>query len=380
MEKITPHVPVFGINKSPVDYRDIPMATVVAAPTTLPSSGFVDISKLPVWYQRQIGACTGHAGGKLKQKLDSVDLNSVPQLSARFLYAIAKCKDGQQAQGTSPRNIAQALKDYGCATEATVPNDTTLDHETYVFNRKIENIPVAAFTEAVRYKISGYSFPNVKNLSELKTAVLNCNGAMLLVQVGQEWWTSKVGVTSWSAADVLPLRAPKSIVSGHEVYLYGYTDVVENGITRTKIYIFNSWSDQWGDKGMGWFYYDEYAAFVIEAITVTDIPDSIASQLKLLPAKADFKHSFATAINFGQTGAEVTALQTALMIDGCFPSSEYAQLLICNGLGTYGPHTALAVTAYQTKYKLATPAVIAGIAGKSVGPATRAHLNSWTNK
>lgn len=363
-----------GSMQSPPDYRDIPLAAVSPIAGAYPSSGEVDISKLPVWMQNKIGACTGHAGGKYKQKMDLEDTGQVYPLSARFLYAIAKCQDGVADEGTYPRLIAATLKNYGCATEKTCPNDTTLDHETYVYQRKLANIPKAAFDEAGPYKISGYAFPNVTNPDELKDAILNHSGAMILVRLGQEWWTP-----SWSAKDILPLRAPASIVGGHEVYLYKYEVVTENGKERIKFYILNSWSDKWGDSGKGWFYYDEYSPYINEAITFTDIPTHIIDQLQQLPTKETFRHNFTKVINYRNTGSEVAALQTALMIDGCFSSDMYSKLLAENALGYYGTITANAVICYQKKHSVASLAEINYLQGKVVGPKTLASLNSWTN-
>jgi hypothetical protein len=379
--KFVPYVPGFSAHASPVDYRDIPLAAV--APTiavTLPSKAFIDVSMLPVWHQHKLGACVGHAGAKYRQKQENIETAKIPQLSARFLYALAKCRDGVQDEGTYPRLVASILKDVGCATETTVPNDTLLDHETYVYNRNETNIPSAAWEEAKAFKISGYAFPNVKDLNSLKSAVVNFSGAMLLLRIGAEWYTSKSGVISWLAKDVLPLRIPSPAVGGHEVYLYGYEDVNENGKSRTKMYIFNSWSTDWGDKGMGYFYFDEYAPYIVEAITHVDVPAVIIDTINQLPTKDSFKHNFNKTITLGQQNTEVVALQTALMIDGEFNKDLYSSLLKTSGLGYYGITTAKALYDYQVKYKVSSMIELNALAGKSCGPKTRAHLNNWTNK
>lgn len=367
---------------SPRDYRDVPLAAATNIPTAFPSSYFADIDDIPIWYQRKIGACVGHAAAKYKQKLDKVETGRVIPLSARFLYAVAKCRDGYSFEGTYPRLVASILKNDGCATEAFVPNDTTLTHEEYVYNRNEKNIPAAAFEDAKAYRILGYAFADVKNVNELKTAIINSNGAMLLMRVGKEWYTSKDGRTSWKAEDILPLRAPAEIVSGHEVWLYGYEDVVEKGETRTKFYIMNSWSERWGEDGIGWFYHDEYVDFLNEAITMVDLPNDVKEQMKQLPTKETFRHFFAWNVKRGQSGKQVIALQTALMIDGTFDRDLYSELLQSNELGWFGPVTADALYNYQKKYKIASDAelkYVRYILGGVAGPKTRQHLNNWTN-
>ena len=104
-----------GAIKSPLDERDFKLEIVASAslPETLPESVMIDVSKLPVWHQRKIGACVGHAWGKSQQRCEFVEKGKVIPLSARFLYAIAKCKDGYSGEGTYPRLVGQILKDYG---------------------------------------------------------------------------------------------------------------------------------------------------------------------------------------------------------------------------------------------------------------------------
>lgn len=367
-----------GAIPSPEDYRDIPLAALIpAGAAPLPASFFVDIKNIPIWDQNKLGACVGHAGAKYKQKLDETDTKTVYPLSARFVYAMAKCQDGYSDEGTYPRLVAQIMKDFGVATEKTVPNDTTIPHETYVYNRKQNNIPGAPlFPDAAPFKISGYAFPNVKDPESLKAAIVNFQGAMLLVQVGKEWYTDKNGKTSWKEKDVLPLRIPKVVISGHEIYLYGY-ETVGN---RIKFYFVNSWSDEWGKLGIGYFWYDEYKPYIIEAITVVDIPNEMQQTVDQLPTKENFKFNFTKQVSYGQRNSDVVALQTALMIDGEFDKALYVDLLKSNELGYYGTTTQKAVAAYQAKYKLDTIVNLGIINGKYIGPKTRAHLNAWTNK
>lgn len=360
-----------GAIKSPPDYRDVPI-TAVAAAGPMPSKYFEDVDVLPVWYQRQLGACVGHAGAKYKQYLDYLETGKIFPLSARFVYALAKCRDGFAGEGTYPRLVAGIMtKDHeGCATEATVPNDTTLSHEEYVYNRIESNIPKAAFDEARKFSTNGYAFADPKNKTELKQAIMAGRGAMLLMRVGQEWWTSEQGLTTWDAAYIVPLRPPKEIISGHEVFLYGYEDL---GDGRTKFYVFNSWSVNWGLGGKAYFIHEEYKPYLDEAITFVDLPNNFLDELHKLPTKEDFRHSFSKNLRFGQRNDEIKALQTALMIEACFPRDLYAELADKDyGLGYYGDVTRRAVLAFQAKYHIDNSTAPDG---RDVGPRTRAKLN-----
>ena len=363
--------PTTGAVKSPKDYRDIPLAAFGAA-TPLTGKFFVDVTKLPVWNQKKIGSCVGHAGAKYKQLLDWMETGEMKKLSPRFLYAIAKARDDYPFEGTFPRLVAKILKDHGCATEATVPNDSDLSHEAYVYNRVESDIPEDSWAEAKEFCIQGYAFPNVKSAAELGNAIQNYNGAMLLMRVGKEWWTKADGTSSWSAKDVVPLRPPKEIVSGHEVYLYGY-EVETSG--RVKFYIFNSWSLDWGMTGKAWFYHDEYAPFLDEAITFVDLPNNWQETIDQLPSKESFEHQFLVPIHYGTQNEEVKALQTALLIDGHFSRELYGTLLKAGSLGFYGSITAQAVLSFQRKHKVASETELTLLGGKSVGPKTRNQLN-----
>lgn len=359
-----------GGRTSPKDYRDVPISAVAGA-GPLPSKYFVDISKLPVWHQRKLGACVGHAAAKYKQRLDLKDIKKLPKLSARFLYAMAKCKDGFSGEGTYPRLVAKILKDYGCATEETVPNDTKLSHAEYTYGADESKIPKKAFIEAKQFKISGFAFPNVKKPEDLKNGIIAGDGCILLVRVGKEWYTKKTGESSWDKKDILPIRAPKKIISGHEIYLHGYEDVGD----RVKFYFMNSWSDEWADEGNGWFWFDEYVKYMDEAITFVDIPNDILDQVDELPPAEEFKFKFSKDLKLKDKGEDVKALQTALMIEGRFPADLYADLLKHGELGYYGEVTRKAVYDYQVVMQIAPLSELVALQGKTVGPKTRAALN-----
>lgn len=352
-----------GGRKSPPDYRDVQLAAVVGKPQKYPGKYFNDIKKLPVWHQRKIGACVGHAIGKYKQKLDLVDDEKLTNLSARFLYALAKCRDDYSGEGTYPRLVMKILQDHGCATEATVPNDTKLTHEDYVYLRDEKKIPETAWKDAIKAKIKSYAFVTITK-DGLKQAIIEANGCALLVQVGEEWYKDKNGKKSWLKKDILPIRPPKVVISGHEVWLYGYEDEGDD----TKFYILNSWSDDWGDKGTGYFYWSQYKSFINEGVTAIDIPNSILDEVHDLPPADKFKHTFTTTLLLGQTSAEVKALQTALKIEKFFPIGQPET-------GYYGPITQDAVRKFQRFYKVASEAELIAVDGKVVGPKTIKKLN-----
>lgn len=394
---------------SPHDYRDVPLAAAVPVDdpvfaASMPAGYFEDVSALPVENQKKNGSCVGHAAAKYKQLIDRIETGEVIPYSPRFLYAIAKARDGYAGEGTYPRLVASIVKHTGIATTATCPNDSDLDHETYVYNRNEQNIPETAFGEADKAQIASYAFPDVKRAIELKAAIIRGRGAMLLMRIGEEWWRP-----SYAEKDVIPLRAPKTTVSGHEVYLYGFLDITPADAddlkndrtnvealmqkyaaalkqtperTETLFFIFNSWSVDWGRKGTAAFLHGEYVQHLDESITFVDLPNDLKKRLKELPDAKTFTHNFATDIEAGARGPEVVALQTALMIDGQFDRDLYRELLVDGDLGYFKPNgvTQRAVLSFQRKHAVDTAANLTALNGRRVGPRTRAALNTLFNK
>jgi hypothetical protein len=356
------NIPSLGAIPSPLDYRDIGLGQITE-PKDYPSKFMNNLSSLPVWHQHKIGACVGHACAKYKQVLDKEDTGEVLDLSPRFLYALAKCRDGYTDEGTYPRLVAQILKDVGCATEKTCPNNTFLEHEEYVFNRNEFNITDEMMKDAELAKIKGYAFVDITN-DGLKQAICDFKGCSLLVSVGSEWWTDVMGNVTWNINAVLPVRPPKKIVSGHQIYIYGYEDIEGD----TRFYFRNSWGSTWGDKGDGYFLWNQYKNFIIEGMTFTDIPDHILQEVKGLPLT--FVHKFNTSMQYNDYNEEVKWLQRALKVAGYFKGSI---------TGGYYDVTKKAVFEFQKKYCKLSWWEYYIMRGSKVGEKTLLELNKQFN-
>jgi hypothetical protein len=353
-----------GAIQSPPDYRDIYVSQLVPM-DVMPESYFVDINNIPIWAQLQLGACVGHAGGKYKQILDFIDTGEIKKLSARFGYAMAKCKDGISSEGTYPRLLAKIYKETGCSTEKTCPNDTTLSHEEYVYNRDITKIPKEALDEAYLAKISGFAFVG-NEIESIKQAIIKCHGFILLVQLDNKWWTDKKGRRSFKKEDLLPIQPPTDIISGHEIYVYGYR-VIPGDL---EIHFINSWGDTWADHGKGYILYSEYKKYMVEMITFTDIPDELLKKVDELPKK--FTHNFTKILTLGDKNEEVKFLQDALKQYGTFNYES---------TGYYGDITMKAVLDFQIKSGIQLSYYERYIMkGSRVGPKTLEKLNELFNK
>lgn len=363
----------FGAIKSPDDYRYVNVLHLAGAPAeaaTMPPSFHIDYSQVPDLYQRKIGACTCHSGAEIRMHRGIRLTGSLTRYSPRFSYTLAKIEDGLPAdeQGTYVNLKFKIGVKYGFATEEVVPNDTTLPFSEYIYFRDVRNMPAAAFENAAEHRIPGYaqvgSFNNVSE-AQLKQAIMRAeDGVSICMRTGKEWYTAKDGRISWAAADILPIR--KCIVpeSGHDVVATGWE--TEEGTGRCKIFFRNHWSLAWANNDTGWFYLDEHP--LNEAWIISEIPDPLLAIIKSLPAQKDFTHTWATDIAPGAQNPDVRALQIALKIVGTFP---YPQPVT----DYFGNITKAAVMAFQSQYKVASPAEIAAANGK-LGPKSRTVLNT----
>jgi hypothetical protein len=341
------------------DVRDHALAAytpLAAAGAPLPEAYYPNLTGIPYWMQNQLGACVGHAAAKAEQimKFHESGATKITPYSARFLYAYAKCIDGNPTvQGTDPRVVAKIMRDIGVATEATCPNNTLLDHATYTYNGNVANIPAAAIAEAGSNgsKISNFAFADITEAG-LKAAIQfageNRGGVFMLTEIDKNWWTAPDGRISWAKGDVLAdgLRVPTdpATLGGHETVPYAFD--VKNG--RSIFFDFNSWSPNWCstsgneygkgaqdiDGGFAWGYIDEWLPHIRQIITVVDIPQNYVAD--------KFTYTFKQPLRLGMSGSDVVALQHLLRIDGEF---TYPTLT-----GYFGGVTLAAVEAFQSKY------------------------------
>jgi hypothetical protein len=327
-----------GAYESPVDPRDWTLASV-GAPTVYPESKFLDTEWMVAAMQGHIGSCVGNTGEEMVRQIIylTTGLQCNPgtenELSWRFVYAIAKCQDGVPDEGTFPSLVAKIIRKYGVPLAKYCPNEVTLDHESFVYQRNMANIPQEAFTDALTRKSGAdMTVPLTEQgiMQAINYAADNKGGVMILRTVGDTYYTAEDGTITWDKDKILPIRYPKQITSGHEEFLTGY-DHDENG--RMRIYWLNHWSPQWADNGRGWEYADVWLPLIREMRCVV---------AQLPPAPPAFTYHFTKVIRQGNAGPDVVALQHALKLEGCFDYSTFT--------GFFGPITFQGVIKFQEKY------------------------------
>ena len=360
-----PHeVPIPGAIPSPKDYRaDIVQSAMLAsaAPIELPAALQTDFQKLGILYQRLEPACVSHAVAELMKLWYFLKTGQIVDFSPRFLdvmyQKIMNIDPSTDIGGRIPQVIFKIAQNYGCATESTVLNDTTLSIPSY---RDQAVLTPAAMAEASQYKIPGYVPVSIDSYA-IKQNIALYGGVAMLMKIGSEWWTAPDGSISWAQADIDPVRPPQNVISGHEIVVSGWN-------ASDLMHLVNSWSTAWAQNGESDFIFGEWQPYIIEAWAIADVPVDVLKEVQSLPAPSEFKHTFTSDIVFGQRSDEVRALQIALAIAGFF---KYPSIT-----GYFGAATAAAVLQYQIANSVAPMPELMYLNGHRCGPATRASLNS----
>jgi len=279
---------VFGakiVEKDPRDY--ILGATTI---TEIPEEYSADISKVPVVNQRKQPACGAHAGSTLKGVLSNDKDNS-----PRFLWKNIKDNDGFAiTDGTDIYSIFRNLKNIGVCDFSLAGNDSTLSLEDY---RNLSVTPEMT-NDAIKQKIKSYATTYSPTFDQIKQSIYTHRAVIILYRCGKNMYTAKNGKSSWKSKDILPLSPDNfPMDSGHFVVGFGYT--------KDKILFRNSWSEDWCDKGNGYFK-EDYIKYIVAIGTAVDE----------LPSEAIPKFTFTKDLYLGVKDPEVKELQKFLNNNG----------------------------------------------------------------
>lgn len=244
-----------GALPSKIDPRDV-KDTSLTLSYPYPSEYETFIDMLEVEDQEKIGICTSY----LKTYIEYLYFKKTGKyvrLSAAFLYIITKLYiDKNMQEGSQLRSALKAAQKYGVCTEATFPTNVNMTHAQFLS----QSIPKEAWNEALNYRIGGYiNIPIEKSL--LAAAIHKYGMLYARMEVGSSWWTP-----SWHWKDILPLRKPSSVVSGHAVNHHGY-EISD----KTKIRGRNSWGKEWALMGNFYYFMEDYMPTEAWAITLESV-------------------------------------------------------------------------------------------------------------
>lgn len=245
-----------GGQERPHDAKDYHLGSAVAAthpPVFMQDAAFA----APIYFQGKRPACGAHAGIWLKTYLDILNGTSTAKYTPRFTWIDIK-KDGTSpSDGTDMRSIFNSLRNSGANSFEPLENDTTPNDSEYA---RASVATPAMQEDAKTHTISAYAFGGV-SFEGIKQLIYDHRAVLLLIQVGESFWTAPDGSTSWLEKDILPLRHPSPVVDGHFVVAHSYD--------QNYIYFANSFGSTWGRAGHGYFTTD-YIPYVLETGTAVD--------------------------------------------------------------------------------------------------------------
>ncbi len=323
-----------GGRDKPQDERDMLLGTAGAPVYTFPKALRNDTAwAMTVEYQGQQPACGAHAGGALN------GIKRTSRYSPRFTWANIKSFDGNPIEtGTDMRSIFKSLTKTGTLTSNFMPNDVEMPLFAYAHPVITDNM----LTLAAMNKGEGYGFILDRTFNGLKQFISDNGPCIVLLRVGNEWWTDTQGNASWAEKDILPLRVPKPVVSGHFVVAHSYDE--------NFVYFLNSFGATWGRYGHGYFGAD-YMPFINDVGTL-------------------FPLAFKKDLRQGMNDPDVKRLQQVL-------NKDVRTRVAASGAGSpgqettnFGPLTFAAVVKFQKLYSIKPTSGF-------VGPLTRAVLNGF---
>lgn len=224
-----------GLDK-PFDSRDIKLGAAAPAKYTFPPVLTNDKAwAMPVENQGQQPACGSHSGAEIK------NLSLGARFSPRFTWAHIKTFDNLPLEvGTDIRSIFKSITKAGVLEFSKLGNDVSLSLPEYAKAPTEQMLALAKINSGM-----GYGFITDLTFNGLKQFIADHGPTIILLRVGKEWWSAPNGTASWDEKDILPLRPPAVVVSGHFVVCHSYDE--------NYIYFVNHWSDAWGRKGHGYF-------------------------------------------------------------------------------------------------------------------------------
>lgn len=297
--------------------------------------------------QGQSGSCGGQAFANYGQALAAFYPHEPQERSAKFLYSQVFVGDVSSGGGSSDRDLAALAIREGFAPESLCLSYQNGMPPTEAFMERPQDITASARIGASGVRmVSAYAFPNI-DIDTIAQATAACKGIVLGIHGSNNG--------TWLSPEPV---APNSTDPIWSHYMYAGKAFLENGVK--KIWAKQSWGPEAAPTNNGWQKLDEayFKSGEIWGATIM-IYNPVVTQLP--------EYTFTKQFAMGSSGPDVMALQQYLSYDGEFKLAP---------TGYYGAITAQAVLKFQIKYSIASLPELASLAGKNVGPATLAKLNT----
>lgn len=338
-----------GANQRRPDTRDYPYTPLEVAEASVPFEWQAGsgpdpalVKLLTLKNQGPSDSCGGQAFSYYGQRLRASYAGDAAQRSAKYLYSQVFVPGG----GSSDRDLATIAKSQGFGLEVDIPSYENGQPPSEAFMERPQDITSLARLDAAKDEISiAYAFPTI-DLETIAQAASACLGVVLGIHGTNNG--------TWLSPQPKPPVAADGTPWAH--YMYGAEPQIYSG--KKGIWCPQSWGLGAGMNGWQFLDEDYFASGAIWAAVV----------LIYNPAPTQpNKHAFDVDLHIGDQNADVLALQQYLAYDGEFALAP---------TGYFGQITSQAVLKFQIKYALASVTSLEELGGGTVGPATRAKLNS----
>lgn len=334
-----------GANSAPFDWStEVDVEAKVAQAIGAP------LFKIPIKAQNGSGSCGGQAWSYLAEIQEALATGTFEERSAKYVYSQTFWPNGGGSVGS---DNAAIYSRQGVAREALLTSyDAGLPPSEAFMERPMD------ITDAMRVDAKtdrAYPYASVATNIDSAAQAIRDNGGIILLISGSNNGT-------WGSSTPTAPK-PGDIVWRH--FICAIKAKMLNG--KKAICFLNSWGGAVGENGQQWLTEDYFNA---SPAPILEVWTHVYNQN---PPTTGFTHNFATNIKYGDNSGEVVALQTALQLQGFFPSTLPAT-------GYFGTITSAAVLAFQVHYKVAPMSELLSLNGKLVGVATRGQLNSLYNK
>jgi C1A family cysteine protease len=220
--------------------------------TELPLAPVVDLRQYcsAIEDQGNTGSCTGNA---IAGQIELIDRKGGRALdvSRLFIYYEERVLEGsvRYDAGAYIRDGIKVCYTKGAPLESLWP---------YVTNKFATKPPTAAYTDALKRKVTGYQ--RCTDFTAVKNAVTAGNPVVIGFNVYDSfegaWGNIPHGQTG-SGMMPFPNTATEQLLGGHAVCIVGYDDTMPVvGKSNGRFIVRNSWGTGWGDNGYFYMPYD----------------------------------------------------------------------------------------------------------------------------
>ena len=220
--------------------------------TSLTLAPVVDLRQYcsPIEDQGNIGSCTGNAiAGQIELLDRKVGKNL--DVSRLFIYYEERVLEGsvRYDAGAYIRDGIKVCYTKGAPLESLWP---------YATNKFATKPPTAAYTDALKRKVTGYQ--RCTNFDAVKNALAAGNPVVIGFSVYDSFegaWGDIPHGQAGSGIMPFPNTSTETLLGGHAVCIVGYDDTMPvAGKANGRFIVRNSWGTSWGDAGYFYMPYD----------------------------------------------------------------------------------------------------------------------------